>query len=143
MVELNLSLALGSIPSLSCFRVNIVQWIHLGFRPFPITIKNPVLPLSAKAIPMISVFIKSKLENPCNTTPAPNPSRETRLLEREQKEAILLGGAGVLGDGFCAFRHGVLGKLTRQDESDTIRESVKVHKTGELKRTRSGSLERK
>ena len=30
----------------------------------------------------------------------------------------LLGGRGVLGDGLGALRHGVLGKLTGEDEAD-------------------------
>ena len=34
----------------------------------------------------------------------------------------LLGGRGVLGDGLGALRHGVLGKLTRQDQTDSVNE---------------------
>ena len=41
----------------------------------------------------------------------------------------LLGGGGVLGDGLCALGHGVLGKLTRQDQADALKQSVKWLRT--------------
>ena len=37
---------------------------------------------------------------------------------RETQSSTLFGGARVLGDGLGAFRHGVLGELTWQDEAD-------------------------
>ena len=39
---------------------------------------------------------------------APNQTKSTRLLRARR----------VFGDGLCTLRHGVLGKLTRQNEAD-------------------------
>lgn len=49
---------------------------------------------------------------------------ETHEKNPTANQTRLFGGRRVLGDGLGALRHGVLGKLTRQDQSDAAELSV-------------------
>lgn len=55
----------------------------------------------------------------------PNAKAHPVPIEKKENQTLphrLFRGGRVLGDGLCALRHGVLGQLTRQDETDTVAE---------------------
>src|ERR1700744_151258 len=60
---------------------------------------------------------------------------------RKPSALSLLRRRGVLGDSLGAFRDGVLGELTGQDQAHAANRSDRMRKAKREKRTRSGSPE--